>query len=1018
VHAFSKSLASCFAVIWFWSEGAKALPIGFGRPQGDLVYDEIQSPHFSLYHDRRAPSEARVVLESLTAARPIMEQWLGIKRAKPLPVILSASTSEPSFANFITDAIELQTMGRGGRDLAWHEYTHSSMYRHLDNVFGPAGSILHLPWMPAWWIEGLAEAFSVSGGSDLQYGVERYYAFTGRWPSYDKLHALYDGSRFSGIGYAISGAFVSYILRTYGADKLPTLLESFYRYSMPWWWPYTFVPFAHFMPMDEALHEYTGKSGEQLYEEYKQAATQYWKDRSGLPLYEAGGNGELKITEREPTNAATPPAPHKPGQAMTFNSTYQIQSRKDRLYFVNRDGSDLFEAEVVWRQDAVSDFIRRTDLPKDAYGARVIRDDFQIFLTGELNHNREPTRIFWIHRDKTKKAFLSRKAFVTDIMLSADKLIWLEEFIEANRLCYIPRSLLDQKGKVRPEQIRCPIQMTFPKSLHLLGTRMTSDANGADIVREIWLTQSEETIYGDRYKVLRWNTDSRQTQDLVLSHRGKPLSLAFHGTRIWVAVAGRQHHVLRRIDESGRCLEERDIANIVDRLYNSNQNALLMSLWQENGLSLVRVDSNATAAKPCRTLDEPSSPLQLAMRKPNRSLTELIRAHDPWQTRPDATILAEANQLTQASLLGQKPEVDGKPVRSQEASWRPRPVFAFPWIGIDALGYQIGTLSVPLMDHLQNETLQLSALYGTESRYPNLELNLTSSRFDTIWSFEVFRRQTWNGVFRNRVYYFDERGAEVSAARYLESIDTSLRMTYKNSWMLPYIGDQTIWPFLAKGYLRELSLGLSRTDSFEWGYLSSSVNSNLATKQFNKNYDYEQLGLGLNLGLPLTIFDIPSSQSWGLSYSRVRGTRRKLLREAYRPLRTFVPGSGGGLNEINQTLVGPGALTSAVYGDTQARAQFSWTIPLVTDLAKLIHIVYLQRLDFSMFYNYGTAWFHSETKPTLTDGTRAHGYNLDLQADVKGVKLNLGLGVGQVVGNDFEAYVLFGFDALIDQDKR
>ncbi|MFY7930553.1 MAG: hypothetical protein ACOVS5_16890, partial [Oligoflexus sp.] len=117
MHAFSKSLASCFAVIWFWSEGAKALPIGFGRPQGDLVYDEIQSPHFSLYHDRRAPSEARVVLESLTAARPIMEQWLGIKRAKPLPVILSASTSEPSFANFITDAIELQTMGRGGRDL-------------------------------------------------------------------------------------------------------------------------------------------------------------------------------------------------------------------------------------------------------------------------------------------------------------------------------------------------------------------------------------------------------------------------------------------------------------------------------------------------------------------------------------------------------------------------------------------------------------------------------------------------------------------------------------------------------------------------------------------------------------------------------------------------------------------------------------------------------------------------------------------------------------------------------------
>ncbi|HYX37879.1 MAG TPA: hypothetical protein VE954_32650, partial [Oligoflexus sp.] len=176
---------------------SQALPIGFGRNQGDLNFKEIQSPNFFIYHDERTPHEGQLVLESLESARPRLEDWLKVQRTSPLKVIVSSTTSNPSFANFITDAVELQTLGRGGRDLVWHEYTHSTMYRHLDNIFGPAGSIIHLPWMPAWWIEGLAEALSVSNGSDQQYGIERYYALNGNWPSYDKLHALYDGSRFS-----------------------------------------------------------------------------------------------------------------------------------------------------------------------------------------------------------------------------------------------------------------------------------------------------------------------------------------------------------------------------------------------------------------------------------------------------------------------------------------------------------------------------------------------------------------------------------------------------------------------------------------------------------------------------------------------------------------------------------------------------------------------------------------------------------------------------------------------------
>ena len=987
---------------------ASALPIGFGRGQGDLDYEEIKTPHFYLYHDKRATREARAIIEALEAGRPKLEQWLGVNRESPLPVIVSAVTANPSFANFIVDAVELQTMGRGGRDLAWHEYTHSTMYRHLDNVFGPAGSIVHLPWMPAWWIEGLAETMSVSGGSDQQYGIERYFALNGGWPSYDKLHSLYDGNRFTTIGYAISGGLVSYIIRTYGAEKLPAMLKSFYEYSMPWWWPWSFVPFNSFMPMDEALREYTGKIGSELYEEYKKSATQYWKTQNQLVNF---GPEEAPAIDTAP-----PPAPSSalalPGQSVNFNAATPMQNRNKNLYFLNRDGDRVFEAEVVWEGDRVKTWKEHQSLPEGAMVPRAVRDDFQIYMTGEWDDEHNPVRSIWLKKGDEKRLLVKRKAYVSQIFLSRDKLIWMEEFIEQQRLCWVPRASVLATDKGRPKSaVHCSLKPTFPRAMQFLGAR--AEANGD--VAEIWLSQSEETKFGDRFKILRWQADTDTTSYLPISGFGKPLAMAFSAEGPWLALADRSYHFLRRIDPAGACVEERDLAVMVEGLHQSESDKLALIFWSEKGTQMLRFSPRSLPTRPCRLHDQPTSPLQVGLRSADLSAGDVFKQNDPWQVRSDTQIKADLTLIANAPLLG---EAEAAALPSPPAAWRPRPVFAFPWIGVDAKGYQIGSLSVPLMDHLQNETLTLSALYGVESRFPNIELTLGSNRWETGLSLSVFRRQTWNGVLRNESYYFDEKGFEVNAARYLSILGVGLRAGYKNSYMEPYLGDPAVWDVLAHGYLRELSLGLSKSQPIPGATLSSYVNSNLATKQFNSNYDYEQLGLGLNLSIPISVFDKTTTQSWGVSYSRVRGTRRKYLREAYRPLRTFVPGSGGGLNEINQPILGPGALTTAKYGDTQARAQFAWTYPVIEDMAKLIHIVYLQRLDFTAFFNYGTAWNNNIDHPSIYDAVRAHGYNFDLQADIKGVKVNLGLGTGQVLGYDFEVYFLFGFDALIDQGKN
>ncbi|RYZ58819.1 MAG: hypothetical protein EOP07_05855 [Proteobacteria bacterium] len=1000
------------AFAFLQAHSAFALPIGFGRNQGDLDYDELKTKNFIIYHDRRAPNEAKVVLESLEAARPRLETWLGAKRDKPLPVLMSSTTSNASFANFITDVIELQSLARGGRDLAWHEYTHSTMYRHLDNIFGPAGSIIHLPWMPAWWIEGLAETMSVSGGSDTQYGIERYYAVNGNWPSYDKLHALYDGTRFSTIGYGVSGAFVSYILRTYDATRLPQMLNNFYDYSMPWYWPWSFVPFNKFMPMDQALTDWTGKSGYELYEEYKSEAGKYWKSRTDLPyLYESGS--ELKI-KNAPVSKPSPTKGLHAGQALTFNSSFFFQTRNDDVFLLSRDGNELSEAKVKFKGSAADTSEKVRSLPDDMVGPRIVRDDSLVYQTGDTNSNYDVFRYFWIEKGKKKRRLFKRTGYVQEMWYTKTNLVWIEEKLEVQQICSVPRAEIDKLKGISPKLIKCQAPVTFPESLRILGNRTEKDGKGNELLTEIWMQKSSETLLGDKHEIVVMDANTFATRKFVDPYHGKALSLAFNRQGMTIAYADSNSHFLRRFNNQGQCVDEQLLGNMIDRLFNNSKDQTVMSLWRQDGVLIYSTNQLPGAKTACRGHDEPTSPLQVSMRYPQASLKEILAQRNPWKPASPTSVDADAQKIASQAPLGNglAAKMDSEP-----SEFRARPVFAFPWIGIDALGYQYGMLSVPLMDHLQNETVQLIALYGASSRFPNIELNIMSNRFETTWSLDLFRRQTWNGSFRGQTYYFDERGAQVSAARYIYALDMSLRLSYKQSDLIPYLGDELVWNQIAKGYIRETGILASKSHRFFWSSLSYYLSSNLATKFDNKNYDYEQTGVGTNLSIPLSLFGRQTVQNWGLSYSRVRGPRRKLLKEAYRPLRTYVPGSGGGLNEINQPIFGPGALTSAAYGDTQARFNFAWTVPLIPDLAKLVHIVYLQRLDFTAFFNYGNAWFHTDA-PKLRDSIKAHGYNLDLTADVKGVKLNAGIGVGQVVGNDWEMYALFGFDALISQGER
>ena len=91
------------------------------------------------------------------------------------------------------------------------------------------------------------------------------------------------------------------------------------------------------------------------------------------------------------------------------------------------------------------------------------------------------------------------------------------------------------------------------------------------------------------------------------------------------------------------------------------------------------------------------------------------------------------------------------------------------------------------------------------------------------------------------------------------------------------------------------------------------------------------------------------------------------------------------------------------------RLRSYFNFPLIPNLHKHIWIIYLNKLDFTAFVNYGGAWFEGREP----DFNIAHNYDLDLRMENKGVQFKAGAGLGQTIGYDFDYYFTLGFNALL-----
>ncbi|MCY4381030.1 MAG: hypothetical protein OXC40_05635, partial [Proteobacteria bacterium] len=840
-NSFSWMLTTTVIILTmiFGINQVSALPYNFHTTQGDLEYQEIITDHFRVYFDARVPKEGLMVAESLEAIKPLMDWWLRIARDQnqPLKIISSPVTRHASFANFIYDAIELQTQSQNIRDLTWHEYIHVMTYEFCRNFLSPPGTIFHVLWMPAWFLEGLAEALSVSIGSDYQSGIERWQALSGNWPSYDRLHSLYLNAKWSLRGYATAGSFVSWIMRESFSNKsskasIHGLLAEFQRETMPWRLLVNF-----FNPMDYVLKKNTNKSGYELYRTYKKQAKAYWLEASPYPLLASSEKPRYRLPS---------------GNFHFYRHQDQLHiADSEQRYQVN------FDKKSGWAS-SLSPF-KDNSFPRDALKKSWLKTPtFEAYIFKGKKEGHYPENQLAIRvpsHNKMTTIFVGH--LINHLFHTKHVIGWVNTALAATSICYIQKKHINYAIAGKSLQPKCEVIGGPGVKIKILG--LDKDSNNQDRIRSLWYRLEHSSLTGDTYQIKIWQATSGTMKSQPWHPLLKPINVMFAAGSTWVLSTDRTRSYLVKTDPDNACLETIHFSDFILQGWGLARGYFALQLYEGFQSSLIMIQPSEQNKYPCPTPEPHSSPMLDGIRilthhlkkhdyqksylphfhpkqlDKNRmpSLEEVLFRTHPWKIRhlkestlqyisskkvkdknqgkaQDNVNLNSGNLLDRVhyfqslsetvlshkerhlTLLHTPPFGKTSKLFHKNHSYYPEqkdaqpysfrwssPVF-FPWIGPnDFRGPQVGMISVPFIDDLQNHTLRGTLLIGLRSFYPDIDLTYTNHRFSTPIELGIFRKLTYDGhLTKTGASYLDEYG---------------VRMIFRNSHTL---GKRTLLRYL------------------------------------------------------------------------------------------------------------------------------------------------------------------------------------------------------------------------------
>lgn len=1051
------------AIILTPYQQALGLPQNFKITQGQIPYEEITSPHFRVYFDGRAPHEGVIISQSLEQIRPIIEKWFQVSRkGRPLRVVSSPVTQHASFANFIYDSLELQTKHHNIRDLTWHEYIHAMTYEFYRNFMGPPGTIFHIMWMPAWFLEGLAEALSVSVGSDYQAGVERWQALTQNWPSYDRLHSLYRNAKWSSRGYATSGSFVSWMLKDlYSSHKnhlsVAQILREFKVQTRPY-----LLPLNIFDPFKKTLKNRLGHSGKQFYKDYKKQAEAYWKVASPYPLL---------VKDSSPRHYL----PSGKLWIETQKNALIVGNQVDRVHMI-------FDRQTHWATSTQtlplpsSKTVGRSALYSGTFYSYIVK------LSKQHAHGHMEKNALMVGTNRSSLRPIWKGDQIEKVFHTKTHLGWVVSHLTHTKICTIKKTQVTRFiNKPSNQNIRVSCQkVSRPEQrVHILGAHHYPSSKQGEI-QALWLRIESSSLTGDLYEIKIWKAHDQKIISKPWHQLAKPISAAFSGKEVWILTSDRTRTYLTQVTMTSLCEKVIHFSDYLLGAWGLTNGSIILRVYEGHQSSLIKIDPKKQIKHPCFIPEPHSSPMLDGMRiqahyrpKPTvqaPSLEAMITRTHPWKLKHYKESFYQYQKSTQSYIKPTRrglmdplrlrsyvksyhgltnqvlshqerhsAHLSSPPFGSTQKSWPPftsspslkrpyslrlhSPVF-FPWLNSSSIrGDQIGLISVPLIDDLQNHLVRGTILFGLDSPWPDMIITYTNTRMRWPVYVSLFRGLLYNGaVLFNKeptTYYLNELGGQIQLRHHFRMTDFS-SLSYMIGWRISHLTNHQ--PLIRKGYR------IKNEPSFKSAVfirLPLKLKLSLQTavyaplRFYNTDFDYYKARVRAGLTRVFHGFGRSTTIEIASTYGHTRGDLKRSLqlKEFYTPILINITGTtplGNRVTRIRRPIVGNQRFLYRIFfGDTFTRHIASITTELIDDVDKQITIFYAKKLEASFFINWGQAWNSQDSQVfNARKSILAYATAFDLHLENKGVNGFLGLGIGNLVDEGILIYGQVGFSAV------
>lgn len=1055
--------------------------------QRDVQWGRLESNHFTVYHDKRAPHVGRYALTAVENAYPDLSLLLGVKlgndtkeqnpfpqdylrsRFDRVPIIVSTQMDGTAFANFTTQSIEIPTARGDFAGLYQHELVHRLMYEHFDPNIGVAGRGFQLAMVPTWWMEGLPEYLTQSMGRLETAGVARTMALENSFLSFDRMHALYKASGDVFVrGYITAGRFFEHVVKAMGKE-LPDLMNDFS-------WKTLTPPFVNAQRRLLALG--FDKTPTEVYEDYIESEKKHWKARlegmprvvpsdakawvvsSGLPNV-IGLDGEILLSQltlkpyessflhnRGETIRTIEESSEEAAQKET-TSQVQENIRGKRLP-LSLEGSSTWDVHPAELENGGFWTVKANDFSNGTWGHEIryvpfagnLRDVNDKALgevvTLPLATLKDPSTVRQIYSLGDGRAFALTvlRGSASLYALNAKKRLAVR--VKSWESPLHPRLVF--KARSRKEILK-------ENCLHVL---VDADFERTSLER-VCSNGESSVVLPAEHQYVRDAVERADGSFVLLVGWHDVLGLARFTPKIGATPLPGEFTPLAPFPEWAEGIRPWDDGPDI-------------GIWTFDGYdnSFYRVNPEAMAKKASEwqnTLPA-TSPWRVPPRyekfvPPYARLAAEKRARLQAQRQPQLASLP-APATVPATVPGSAPEpapfqsLEEKGIvpTQENADYRHSHWFSYPLVVPPPFdNWSIGLVSVPFNDEMERQRVQIFGFYNPFTNAVSGSVSYINNRVFDGFSLNLFSQERFNGYYRllgcdevddescrflstsdsvggrRRVSYLREEGVGLATFHRFLPSSFSLSTRLNVFRVRPLFGDDS--PFFGdkNGALGpqngvvgqvggDLGFVLFEKAFYDRGSRTGGRYVNWRNSMALSADKYRSLGTARTGegdetgGLDYQSYgsQVASSVSYrnhGLTFrgslSSTRGARTFNLREVFQPYRTYLLGSGSGLNQINYPLAGDNALFSRRAGTSAYRTTLDYNFPIVDELDTNLAIFYFETLRGEFVVGRGG----------ITERLNLTGFrNVDsasvatrLTIDVKGVQVFPSLAYGKIIGD-------------------